>query len=358
MTHRTVALSQMGTLFFLILLPLATEGLCGMLAQAGRAGWLCPLLAGLLLLLPALWLTRKGSWEGPDLGLQAVQRWGKGPGRGLMLIWLLWGLVLTAAHASRIGSRLSDALRASPVLLIGAVLLLSGWLAAGGLPALTRACRLFALAVGLGFVLVAAFGLFRLEWADVLLWRGWELAEVPDGAVTLAGTLAVGAYALVFRGDIREGTVTRRQGLLRLAGLTLPIALSMILVLGRLGPALAEQIDRPFFQMVSGLGLEGTFQRLESLVSAVWLLGDISLLAFLLLCLGRLTGQLLDRPDQPAFVWAITVGIFFLSLPTAFWQAVLSVPLLPRGTLAAAVLMAAAAGMPPKNCLKKFQKKC
>ena len=66
--------------------------------------------------------------------------------------------------------------------------------------------------------------------------------------------------------------------------------------------------DRPFLQMVSGLGFEGAFQRLEELVSALWVLGDVALLGLLLLCLGRLLAWLLDLPGGEGEVLAAYRG--------------------------------------------------
>ena len=43
----------------------------------------------------------------------------------------------------------------------------------------------------------------------------------------------------------------------RLALLFALLAGAVLLVLGQLGSALAAQVDRPFLQMVSGLGFEG-----------------------------------------------------------------------------------------------------
>ena len=40
-------------------------------------------------------------------------------------------------------------------------------------------------------------------------------------------------------------------------------------------------MDTPFFMMVKGIGFEGTFQRVESVIIALWVLADLALLALL-----------------------------------------------------------------------------
>ena len=108
-----------------------------------------------------------------------------------------------------------------------------------------------------------------------------------------------------------------------------------VLILGRFGAGLVGRIERPFFQMVSGLGLEGAFQRLEQLASALWALGDLALLGFLLLCLSRLASHASGRPEKPGWIWVLAAGICLLALPVTFWQGVLEGPILWAGNLIA-----------------------
>lgn len=335
MSDRKISLGQGLTLLFLALFPLGTEGIPACLWQVGAAAWLCPLLAGGVVVAAAALLSRRPVLGRGDLGEQIARRWGRGTGRVLAALFFLWGLYVTSAHGARIGGRLSDSLRASPVLLTAVVLVLAGWLAAGGVPAFARACEIFVLAVGFGFGLILLFGAFRLEWNQVLLWDWGELARVPRGAASTIGVLAVGGYLLFLLGDIRPEQRSRRRVLLRLGTLFVLLAGAMVLVLGRLGAPLAAEIDAPFFQMVSGLGFEGAFQRLEGLVSALWVLGDVVLVGLLLLCLGRLLAQVTGRREDRRLGW-ITAGLAFLgSLNGAYWNKVLAGPVLPVGNLVA-----------------------
>lgn len=128
-TINTISIRQLGTLLVLALLPLGTEVLPSRLSQAGGAAWLCPLGAGgLLLALVALW----GRWitPGEDLLRTLEQQKGRKVLRGFALVLLAWGLFLTGAQGARIGERLAQSLRASPLLLTAAVLALAGWLVA------------------------------------------------------------------------------------------------------------------------------------------------------------------------------------------------------------------------------------
>lgn len=338
MRERRITQQQLRTLLLLALLPLATELLPGRMETVGSAAWLCPLAAGGVAVVLAL-LCCKDNGAPKDLGLRLREHWGKVAGRVLMGLFFLWGFVLLTAHASRVGGRLSDALGASPVLLTAAVLLLAGVLASEGVPAFARACEIFALAVGFGFAMILLFGVFRLRWDYILLWGPEELGQVPGGALTALGTLAAGSYAVFLLSDVREEPKTKRRWTPWAFGLCALTAAGVLLVLGRFGPALTARIDRPFFQMVSGLGFEGAFQRLEQLASALWVLGDEALLALLLLALRRLLAQISGRKEQRRMGWGLLAAVFLCSLVPGFWNGVVDGSVLPLGNLIAGALI-------------------
>ena len=322
-TINTISIRQLGTLLVLALLPLGTEVLPSRLSQAGGAAWLCPLGAGgLLLALVALW----GRWitPGEDLLKTLEQQKGRKALRGFALVLLAWGLFLTGAQGARIGERLAQSLRASPLLLTAAVLALAGWLVAKGLPAFARTGEIFALAVGAGFVLIVLFGVFGVAWDRVILWDWAALEEVPGGALSAAGTLAAGGYALLLLGQVRPEEKQKRV-LRRKLGV----------LFGSLAVGMTGQIDRPFFQMVSGLGFEGAFQRLEELASALWVLGDVALLGFLLLCMRRLLAALAGREESSGLGWIVTGGSFLLALPLAHGRGSEVLSVVPVGNLIA-----------------------
>lgn len=358
MTDRTISLRQLMTVLFLALFPLGTEQLPGRLSAVGAAAWLCPILAG-----ASLWLWWRCWGEAPSWGREiwgsVAQRWGQRTGRVLAGLFLLWGLYLTAAHAARDWQPPVRFSPASPILITAVALLLAGWMASGGLPAFARACEVFALAVGFGFFLIFLFGVFRLQWDEVLLWNWQELSQVPQGVFTAGGTVAAGGYVLFLLGDVRPEEKSRGTVMRRLGGLFLLLGAGMLLVLGRLGADLAAQINRPFFQMVSGLGFEGAFQRLEELASALWVLGDAALLGLLLLCLRRLAAQLLGRKESKKQGWGITGVVLLGSIPIAYWNQIIAGNLLPMGNLAAlaiSVLCMCLVRKQSKN-LKKIEKR-
>ena len=338
MKNRTISCHQMLSVIFLALFPLGTEVLFSSFAAAGAAGWLCPLLAGGAAVLLVLLVGRRGL---------VLPR--EGTCRVPIGILFVWGMIFGGAQACRIGIRLSEPLGASPALLTGVFLVLAAWMAAGGLPAFARACEIFLLALGGAMVLILLGGIFRLRWDWVLLWTPEELGRVPLGTLECLGLLAVGCGGLFFLRDVIPEGRSKGATCRMIGRLSFLLAAAEILVLGRFGAPLAGRMDRSFFQMVSGLGLEGAFQRLEQMVSALWSLGDLVLMGFLLLYVMRLAGQIVGRQEKLWWAWPLAGVLFLLALPGSFWQAILDGPFLWAGNLIAGGLILAVFGFKKKK---------
>ena len=156
--------------------------------------------------------------------------------------------------------------------------------------------------------------------------------------------MAAGGYALLLLGQVRPEEKQKRVLRRKLGVLFGSLAVGMLLVVGRLGAGLTGQIDRPFFQMVSGLGFEGAFQRLEELASALWVLGDVALLGFLLLCMRRLLAGLAGREESSGLGWIVTGGSFLLALPLAHGRGIEVLSMVPVGNLVAMGVMSLGLG--------------
>ena len=96
--------------------------------------------------------------------------------------------------------------------------------------------------------------------------------------------------------------------------------------------------------MVSGLGFEGAFQRLEELASALWVLGDVALLGVLLLCMRRLLAALVGREESSGLGWIVTGGSFLLALPLAYGRGIEVLSVIPVGNLIAMGVMSLCLG--------------
>lgn len=319
MKKQTIGPEQLAGLVFLSLLTMGTDTLPSLLSDAGSAAWLCPLAAGGVVCLATGLMVRR-----PLAGRKVLPGISHPVGsRVLAAVLLLWTMFVTAVQADRVGRRLAEDLRGSALLLSAAMILLAAWIASGGLAALTRAGQIFTMATGLTFFIILMFGLPGLRWDWILLWTGAEPRNIPFGLLEVMGELSIGLYALLFLEDLEPKSERSRRGLGQVALLPPLLSVGCLLVLGRLGPGLAGEIGRPFLQMVSGLGFQGAFQRLEELVSALWLPGDLTLLALLLLSQKRLTARMLGREETGMLVWLpvpAALAALLFRLPDISWR--------------------------------------
>lgn len=262
--------------------------LAALLMQAGGALWLVPLLAMLpVLLLLLLVLRRKKSLAERDLVREMPMAMGKPVGRLLLTLFALWALVQMVIHTARAIARLGDT--RSGHLLLGILLLaLAAWMALKSLPAFARSCEIFLVMLAVALVGVLLLSLPRLEWGYTILFSKQELFSVPGSAISLLGSCSVGLYALFLCGSVRPRDGDPGRLYRRVLFFFLSLAALYALLVGVFGAPLAAQLERPFFQLVAGLGVEGAFQRLEAFYSALWMLGDLALLGLLLFAIKQI----------------------------------------------------------------------
>ncbi|WP_297201620.1 GerAB/ArcD/ProY family transporter [uncultured Flavonifractor sp.] len=286
MSEDRVSLRQLLTLTFAALLSPAIQILPGLTAQrAGTAGWLAtlavlPLAAGLCWLL--CWLCRGEPGEGglPNVAERVLGTW---LGRAVCLLYLLWGLYLLSANARQVALRfLTISYRNSPMLLFLLTLLgVTFWLVRKPVGALARAGEVFFTALTVGLALSLILGAFQVDSANLLPVWVEDLPAVGSATLPVLGLVGYVVFAACLGAYVRPEEQARRRAVRWGIGLCLALTALQVVCLGNFGPGLAVRMDTPFFMMVKGIGFEGTFQRVESVIIALWVLADLALLALL-----------------------------------------------------------------------------
>lgn len=239
----------------------------------GSVGWLAPLVA-----LPALLLLVR-AWQ------RMAQR-GSLP-MGLTIIYIMWALLLGAARLRLSVRRLQfTAQRETNVwLFLLAVVAGAVWLVWGDTATFLRAAAVFGRVLTVALAGVLALTLFQVRAEELLpVWTG-DVLPVLKAAAAVLGVLCYGVYGAV----VWDGTPARITG--RAMGGCGLLSLLLLSVLGGLGAELTGELEAPFLALSRRVGVTGAFQRVESLISALWLLGDLALLGLLLLACRKLLAR-------------------------------------------------------------------
>lgn len=265
-------------------------GVLGTLAvlagSAGTLAWLAPVIA-----LPVgLLLCR--AWEdlgekGLPLGLEGA--FGRGPGKCLEALYLLWALFLTVERADGYARRLMTTTEGESVrwLYLGVGLALCLWLSRGGGAVLARTGKLFFLAVTVVLALSLLLALPGADWRNLWPPRTEDLPGLPMAAVTALSLSGYGVFALCLPGREEEG----RPGVWTVGSCAVFSAL-ILAVVGAFGPALAARMKEPFLLLLQGVEVPGAFRRGEAVLTAALALADWALLALLTWGCGRLWSSL------------------------------------------------------------------
>lgn len=316
MKQEKVSFRQLMALLWAGLLGPAAEWLPSMATErAGPAGWLVPLLA-LPVLLAAGWLAGSLSRGAGGLSQGLMDSFGPGAGRAVLTIYIIWMELLLALRLRLSAQRMMAAGERDGALwfFLPVLVLMALWISWGKAGRLARTGELFFLLLAAAAAAVVGLALFQVKGENLLpLWTE-PAAQTLYAALPVSGVLGYGLYA-AFLYTPEEGGREGGRWVRWCAGGCLALCGTQLVILGVFGPALTAELESPFFQMAKSVGVEGAFQRVESLVAAVWSFSDLILLAGLLQGMKRIVGVLLPKasPHAAAVMLLASAGVVGLA---------------------------------------------
>ena len=276
-----------------------------LLPGAGKGAWLAVILAAPLVL-AAGWLL--GSLAGREgLAATTVSLLGRWAGGLVLLLYIVWGLFLLSVRLRLCAQRLlssgeRDGALWFFLLSVAAVLL---WMGRGKLAAFARAGQLFLTALLLTAGVVLGLSLFQARPERLLLLWWDEAGPVMQGALSAAGVMGWGLFLPFLMGEVRDqGENKNWHWLFWGLGGALLLAAAQAVILANLGAGLAGRLENPFFALAKSVGVEGAFQRVESVVTALWTFADLTMGGVLIFALRAMAAQLLPEKALPWTPWA------------------------------------------------------
>ena len=280
-------------------------------AQGGRMDWRWA-LAGLPLGVLLGWLLLRRVNHRPLF---------RGPGGGaLAVLYGAWAVVLMAWVLRRTAQRIAymGGSQANLLWILVLLVLPLVWIGWGKAAAFFRLVEILWLAMVAILAALLILMIPNVYWPYLLL----GLENWRPSVFGMVEVLSVGLFVLPYIYKVEPGKGNRRRGLTWFVALGVAGVVLTGLTAGVLSPALAGQLREPFFAAV---GVLGSTARLEGLISALWLLPDLTLTGLL--------AQTWGRKPRPAIATALALGLALTGIVQNF-----SVELIGGGTLALVIL--------------------
>lgn len=276
-----ISFHQLMAILWVALLAPAVELLPSpsVMEGAGRTAWLAPLVVAPLVFLLGYYIYKVG---GLQSGLE--QGFGKVVGRGILLLYIVWGAALLALRLRLSAQRLMGVGERDGSLwfLLPALCLLTAWMAWGKRGAFARTAEVFLGIIATTIIIVVGLSAMQIQ-AENLLPIWWsDTPHLLTALPTTLGVLGYGIFAAAFIGETERDKGDGRRWIWWSVGGCIVLAMIQLVILGSFGPALTARLDSPFFALAKSIGVEGMFQRVESVVAALWTLCDLAMLGLLL----------------------------------------------------------------------------
>lgn len=242
-------------------------------------------------------------------------------GTAVLLIYMVWGEILLSLRLRLCAQRLINAGQRDGTLwffLIGTAIL-AAWIGMGRLSAFARAGQFFLAILLLTGGVVLLLSLSRVRPERVLpLWTQ-DVLPVVRTSLPAAGVLGWGIYGAFLTGQTAPPEKPgRRYWLFWGVGGCLLLTLAQWIVLGNLSPALAARLEDPFFTLAQSVGVEGAFQRVESVAAALWTLADLTMAALLLFALRAIAATVFPAGQEKK--WAVAGLLAAVALALACFR--------------------------------------
>lgn len=276
-THRQF----LAMLFCALLAPLVRIIPGNPAGSAGTAGVLTPLAALPLALLAAWWIG--SGLRRTEGGLAALYRtaFGEVGGRAAcgvsaLVIWLLLCCGLRLCGERFVSSMYPDTgLGLFFLCLLAAAL----WVGRKNLAVCARAGQIFLYVVLAALLLVLALSVGEILPYHIWPLNGSDLLPAAMASGPLLGALSCAAAVCFLRDEVQTGRTART--LRWCVGLALVLTAISFAVVGVFGAGTVAELQVPLFSLAKEANVEGAVERLESVVSCVWVFTDVLFLTLL-----------------------------------------------------------------------------
>ena len=297
MERDTISMRQLMAVLWAGLLGPAAELLPGSAARAGSLSALGVVGAGVGMLLSG-WLLWRLTRESGGLARGVRARFGGLAGKVILFIYMVWFQLLFTLRLEGAARRLMGGGQRDGAIWFFLVVLggMALWFARGSLGRFGRTGELMFVCLMVVGAVVFALALGQVRGENLLTAREKSWADIPGLILHGSSVLGYGLYA-AFLMEPKGMDAAGRIWIGWTAAGCLLLALAQVVMLGVYGPELTARLDSPFFQLAKGVAVEGAFQRVESVVAAVWTFSDLILLGGILLAVRNIGGVL--WPDAP-----------------------------------------------------------
>lgn len=258
----------------------------------GAGAFLAPFYALPLVVLWGLLLLRYCG-EGKGLGERILETTGGFIGKIILILYFIWGVFLFAVRLRTCvqGFLTVGYQEGSLLFLLPLLALFVLWMSGASLAGFARSTTLYFGIVALVFLVLLTLSFPSVDWKRVFpIWTK-EVSSASLGIFPILGMIGYGVFACFFLGEVdfvdgdSEGENPRNHGKTWLIWSLIACSsfgLLLYIAEGSFGVGLLSEMTEPFYQLSKGIGVQGAFQRIESLVSAIWTFAEFLLLGLLL----------------------------------------------------------------------------
>ena len=290
---------------------------------AGRAAWLSPLPAlavgGLF-----IWCIKRlvqNAPAGTGLAGISIRCLGKVGGRIFCVIFAIWLTFYAGFLARSASERILSAIFPTgepPIIIIVtlAAALIAAW---GRTSSLARASELFMPMMLLVLIVITLSATVEIDINNLLPVTYLDTGNILMGALPMVDVISLSVVFLFLRGHVAAGNPERPfRWMLALVFCAMAVT---VVTVGAASPEVCVNLQNAFFAVIRDVQILGLVERIESVVVAIWIVTDFTLLTSLFIMISEIWRTVSLRKGRKVFI--IPSGVLagaaaFFIVPNAF----------------------------------------
>lgn len=260
--------------------------------DAGISGWITPILA-FFPLLGLIWFVRhimKQAGEGEGLADVIIKMLGKPVGKIVCIIYMLWILLYCGFVLRSGGERLLSTIYPIGNLkfFLALLLIVATVSALGKVRYIARSSEIFFIILLVTLALLYAFALPGINKEYLLPVDVLAVKELTVATLPVINVISTFIYICFLAGHIKKPKQVMKSSVKWLVLVTISMLLMIITTVGILGPGITQDAQFPFFIMTRNISIFNVIERIEALVTIIWVATDYVFVSALLMAASKI----------------------------------------------------------------------
>lgn len=288
---------------------------------AKQAGWLSPMVAGLVFI---YFIFKLNTLFVQHPGLSLLEIYEKVTGKILTKIiayvYLIWLIIAIGLNLRSYSHRMSAALYANieeELFMVITLFIIAVFIVKAGLVIASRMYIILAGITNAGFFILTLLMLPKLNIENLLPVTYLDIIPVTKGSAIALSCMSYITPIFIYSDNIIGMRYFKKRGLMAVSYIAVATTLLLVTMYGIVGSTIISRSSFPYLLAVEQIQLLNSLQGLDTILSFLWIFSDVALISYLILICLKLIKYIFNIEDASIYTYIFTVLCYYSAVGLA-----------------------------------------